>query len=576
MAIKVPSVKGPTVSSIPLPDVRLSLWRGENALSNLGEGIERAAGALGHGVEAIQRERRRVASTARARADQIRMLQFQGDIQTWEQENLWDPEKGLLNLKGEAAFDVERQGLESFNKFMSDLTMRAAGDNQRHQLEVMRLQHGNKLQEKLRRHFNNQFRANDLQNKDRAIDGLIDLARADYVDARTLTDSRGQVAKTIAEFGQRNGWDETMIEAETGKQVSRLHGSVINRMIEAEDYGAASGYFATVQDELDEKTRPKLEESVRAGEVLALGRDEALNILTEYPDDEKAALKRVGVGVEGYDKKDYAIADKEIRTAAQKYLERHFRLARARAEQEQARAFSTAAERVEESGGTDDVDRNVWPLLTPAQQSTLEKRAKQVQLGQAPRTDWGTYTQLMDEAADPNTRGGFVKRDLMAFRGILADGEFKALREVQDGLLKGGTEKSSKHTQTYRLTKQAADTNLRFLNIDPGSEDRKQQAKRNQFYRALTEEVQAYEVVNGKPPDRKVVQAMADALTIQTRIPDAGFLGFDRDVYGFEGLSDVDDVPKEDRTSIEESLRSRNLPVTDEAVLQVFNRGLRK
>jgi hypothetical protein len=263
------------------------------------------------------------------------------------------------------------------------------------------------------------------------------------------------------------------------------------------------------------------------------------------------------------------ISDPEVRDAAVNRVESRWNEIDKLERDYHDQIVNRASTIVEESSSTDGIHRGEWLKLTVQERSALETRARQLSAGIEPETDIAKWYDLQLMAVDDPQE--FMQRNLMQDRPNLGNTDFQNLARVQ-AAMREGTDDGA--LNGWRTMNQVVDETL---------PERVKGDARNEFRRQVEDRVIQLQQQTGKEASTEDVQAIADELAVKGRVPGGWFgaLGTTDPAYRFEVGEDeftvtgVDEVPRMDREAISIVLRSRGKPVTDESILDYYNRGLR-
>jgi hypothetical protein len=264
------------------------------------------------------------------------------------------------------------------------------------------------------------------------------------------------------------------------------------------------------------------------------------------------------------------IRDPEVRDATVARVNAQFNEEKLVLDERQDTAFTEAGTLVERTGSIDDIDASTWQnVLSLPQRQALEARAKQLRDGTPPKTDQALWYEIRKQATDDPQ--AFAKRNLMFDRPSLDDGDFQSLADLQ-AQVKAGGGKADKTLSGIRTNEQVVNGALREIGIDYGDgASVEQNTRANDFRRKVDDKVLDRQRATGKEVTLEEVQAITDGLILEVDVPRA--LWFDRTTRVFES-DDLSSIPTQDVVEIEKALRKRNLPVTDAAILSLYNDGL--
>jgi len=207
---------------------------------------------------------------------------------------------------------------------------------------------------------------------------------------------------------------------------------------------------------------------------------------------------------------------------------------------------------------------------------TLKRRAES-------EGDDALYYQRITEASSPALQDKFLTTNLLEDRPKLSRSQFNHLAEVQASMRKGDTENADKLLASERQQERMVGEALIGMKLDPTPNEKTQPDKAEKilgFRRAVRDSVRALETKTGKNATDAEVQDIVDGLVIEG-VTKKGTLWDDKKrVYqlqpGENIVIKVTDVPKGERTKIEDSLRRNGKQVNDAAVVDLYTARLQQ
>lgn len=559
---RVPTYEGQQVATAPLPAVRLSDAPSQAPIET-GRALRSVSGAV-----------QQVALQEKQRADETALFEFREEFNRWEQDRIFNPKGGAFYKKGRDAFDLPDVLPTDFDTFAGEMEKRAANDTQRRGLAQMRASRKEQLGDWLNRHvgreretyYEQRYLADVESSKERAANHP---DRSDIIETEVAV----QRARTF-NYLRDKGASEEVIAQELQKHETDTHARVLDRFLANEQDQAASAHYARVKDRMDPDVRTKVEKALADSSLRGESQRIVRDLMGKYETIEGALAE--------IDK----IEDPKKQDAVRQRFKQAWSDKRAAEEDYRNDVFRTAAGMLEAVGGDFDKVKGAlgrgWYDLDSQQRRELEARTRQIREGIEPVTDWTLYYDLKTLASSDATREAFLSQNLLTHRSRLADVEFKELTGIQEALRSG---RRSTDADGFLTTKQIVDDNLSAAGIDPTPKPNSEAAKQvAQFRRVVDEQIVAYKAAYGKDMPNKEKQQLVDNLLVKDTVPGSGIFGFfpsERRV--FEAGKDERgiaikpvDIPRAERTKIEAALRRANRPVTDEAVVELYNRKLQR
>lgn len=543
------------VSSTPAAQGRLTVRASEMGQS-IGRGVQNAAATFG---QIALDEKRKADSIAAMSADR----QF-GDL---ESALVYDPEGGALSKKGKDAFATIDTVLSEFDQKGSELIAALGNDDQKIAAKRMFDARRASVERTLQRHVAREREVFDQSETDAYLANSLEAAANNYTNPARIATELDRQEGAILAWAARNGVSSDVTKERLSGMTSKTHAAVIQRMLDGGAYKEAGEYLAANREDIQSDDAAAAEKLIRAQTLRGAAQDKADEILAST-DSQREALKQARA-IEDPEQRDEVVRRVNSRFAEQEAIEADERREVARA------AFAV----VEDSGSVDSIPVSVWDELDVDTKRALEIRSRQVRAGIEPVTDWDVYYDLKSQASDPTTAVAYTERNLLTYRHQLSDAEFKELVGIQNAL-KAGRGRSDKVLQGYRTANQIVNDALSSVGIDSSPKEGSDDAKRvNQFRRRVDEEIVAYQTLTGKEATTDEIQRIVDQLMLKGSVPGAVWGDAWRtDKFAFEvqpgesfEITDIDEVPQAERSKIEEALRRRNMPVTESAILSLFN-----
>lgn len=361
----------------------------------------------------------------------------------------------------------------------------------------------------------------------------------------------------LRRFADRHGVPKELIDAKITSAISVTHSSVINQMLANHMDQVADEYYKNNKDAILPDEKIKLEKAIEQAVLFGEGQRKADEIFSNYSKDRNEAFKQI---------KDN-IKDPELRKQTEDNLERMFirqSLAKRADNQEN---YHLASQLVESN---QVVPKNISSNLTAEQNAALERRLKQVNAGIQPNTDWATYYNLKTMAS--SQKNDFIGENLLEYRHVLADQEFKDLVNLQRQLSKNDPIAQSS-LNGYRTSTQVINDTLASAGINVKSKKLEDQKRVAQFRREVDENVQILQDQTGKKAKSEDIQRIADNLLITAIAKRPGIMGiFDKEKKAFE--IEYKDVPVSESSLIQKELKKRGIVPTEKKIVDLYIRSL--
>ncbi len=496
------------------------------------------------------------------RANDARILEERRALNEWEYSNLYDPEKGALNKRGKNALGVHEELAVSIKKFGEERMANLSNDTQKNAFQKMILARTEDVRQKTSRHVAVQTEAIDQSEYEASIESSKERAALDPQNNAIL---EGVVIRNqIAQRAERMGWGEELKKQELSRHESDMHYRAVGGMMASNKDMEAKAYFDKVQNRLDPDIKAKLQEQLQVSSI----RGESMRRTDEL-------VKTSGTMTEALAKtKD--IKDPELRDATVARVRDHYSMQKQAETMQQDEIFEKSAKTLEETKNKDAIPPSDWLAMNNSQRSSLDSRFAQIVGSKQVVTNWEKYYDLKRLGASAATRDQFLKENMMKYRHLLGDAEFKELTNMQVDLAKGDAN-ADRLLAGFRSTDKILIDTLEPLgfktNPRPGTAAADRMAL---FRRALDERIIEYQETNSKKASSVEVQRLVDEMVVKGRTQ-RGML-WDTEKFAFElsagepfEVENVQEVPRAARTEIEQSLARQRLPVSETNILRMYN-----
>jgi len=302
--------------------------------------------------------------------------------------------------------------------------------------------------------------------------GLHPYSKTD-IDGATL-----RTRKAAERYGRANGMSPEAIEALYREEATKIHAAVIEAAINDGQTAHAKNWLRQHREEIDPTVAERLEKSMKESDERYRAQRAEDKIWSEGGTLNQMLDKARG---QPSDIRDSVVARIKTREAERKYIT-----------EEEAKTASMEAWKIAAVPGSrpDDIpsslihrmDGNVWASM----QTYINNR----NAGIKTQTDWATWYMLKNMATSPDrdTRRQFGMDNLLAYRHLLSDTEFKQVAEWQDSILN----EDSKGIDLIRSDDLIVKQGMLDAGIDPGELTKKGNAgdRAREFYSRVEAEAQ--------------------------------------------------------------------------------------
>ena len=487
----------------------------------------------------------------------------EGDARFGELQTLVEQQVGQMKLKNAAdsvtfADDEFQKGVEGILKDIDDDAVKA-------RLQGAAELRKSKLRERAIKHTFSEAEKYEDQTQSAFVNNARNEAIQNYREPGAIQESLIMQLNSIESYAQNKGWSaEQTKEAMTTAQ-SKTHLGILQRMVNAGDDQLASDYISKVKKSLAADDLVTAEKLVDSGNLRGESQRRADDIFGKNSESQTLALE------EARSIDDPKLRDETVRRVKQRFSDK-----KKAKDQDNESLHQRAANTIDGGGGVDAIPREDWERFSASQKTALINYANKRSEGIEPETDWVKYYDLKTKASVPATRGEFLKTNLMELRPKMADREFKEMVKLQADLRSG---KKSKELDGFRSDNQIVNDAMRAAgfntNPSPGSDEAK---SLSQLRARVDEEIRQRQERTGKKATNEDIQSVVDTMLVEV-VTDPG-LFFDTRKRVFEldpeetGQIEIDDVPRNDRNKIEQALKKNGVPVTEDAILNLYRQRL--
>lgn len=531
----VPRSTGPSVGTQALPNVRVGTNAPSAAFGVPAQLDLRGPTAL---IAQIQDEERQ-------KADQVAVLDATNQLDTLHT----DLSLAAQSRKGKDAMGALADVQSAWQQKTSQIEAGLTSDRQRQAFAQMKVNRWGSLYGAVESHAHNEAFKYDVEQSTAFLGNRLNEAIADPAAA---PDAIAQGKAAITDFAKRNGLSSDQVTEKTGDFVSRVHVAVLNRYLATDQDQAARAYYDAHKDEVVGEAKATVEHALNVGTTLGESQRRSLAIVNANP--------RLADALSEVDK----IADPEIQKATRAAVKERF----AEREVQQREDYETLTDAAFKSLlTTGSVPAPIMAQLKPREIIAINNYRASLAKKQEPQTDWATYYKLRTAATsdDPQLRTQFQHANLLGFRHVLGDTEFKELVGMQTSV-RGG--KSDPSLDGYRTTDNIVNGALDALGLNP----KKDQTRIELFRRAVDEDVRNWKQQHKQAdiPSNEV-QGIVDQLLIKS--PDGS--RFEHLSAKPDDVQNIDDVPLTEQRLIRQALfRAGNTSPSMEQITAVYRARL--
>lgn len=498
---------------------------------------------------------------ARDRADQVAILSYQRKLGEWENKRVTE----ALQVQGKDAMGLPEDLAGEFAQITGELDKELTNDRQRQLAERLKTERGLGIDLTMRRHVSKEMDRYEAEELKGFLSNVVSNVGLHANDPKRVFQELGAGVAALRAHGKNTGMGEEAIKRQVLALQTEAHGTVIERLLTNDNDRAAKVYFeeAKAAGQISGEAVANIEKALEEGALRGESQRQSDKIIaTGGTLSEQRAAAR-------------AIEDPKLRDQVMQRIEHEAQVKERETREFDDARFNTAYNTMEKSGGNiRAIPPAQWAAMSPGEKSSLRAEAERITRGVPVKTDLPTYYGLMERAGDDPAN--FVTENLLRYRHLLDDTEFKQLTNIQASIKAGNREAASKQGLGDFLTnKEIVDNTLLQYGITPSGKDQTKEelAATIQFQRTLQTLVADEAARTNKKPDDKWIQQAADRILSQqitTQTPTRfGFSAYRTTTKPVVSLT-IADVPPATREQIIAALKAKNHAVSDATILDLF------
>jgi hypothetical protein len=558
---RIPTYDGPQVQEQAAPNLRVSVDAPVEAFGG-GAGLN----AVGQAASGVLKQVREFAIEQYDLANKTRINEERSEFNKWETEKLYG-ENGFLRRQGKNAFGIPEEAKKAWDEFIAEREKGLSNADQRLAFKELSTARWAAMSRRLTEHVALQTQVYEKDVYDASLETSKERGST---DVRYAPQEAAYIRQQVALRGKSLGWDDKKIEQEMRDHTSDLFArTAANLLVNQQDL-AAEKFFLAVKDQMDPDVARKVQEWVQAGSLVRRAQEESDRILAK-----STTLTQAMSMVR-------EIEDPKLRDETQKRVEHSFSVRRAEKRDNEERMYLTATNMVEKDKSVDRLMRTpLWNNLPLSHRTALRSYAEALASGRKIETDPAVYYELERMATTPQTKDKFLEENLLQYIDKLSREHLFKFMDLQ-GALRKQDPKAELELDGIRTNREVVNDVLRAAGIDPTPDDKNKKAGQlaNAAREAIDQAVAAESQRLGRKLTREELSKIASDMVVKG-ITSRGRLPWglsDTTKRRFEllpdepfAVDDIADVPRIKRLEIEAYLRRRGRPVTDAAILELYN-----
>lgn len=254
------------------------------AQAGIGSTVENAA--FGQ-YEQIQKE-------AKSQADEVARLKWQNQLAQFTDQTLYDPDKGALTVKGEAAQALPDQVNAAYTKVADGIAAGLTTPEQKIKFQADRQERQQSLNLTVLRHVNEQIQSWHADELQASTANHVDLAIKSALDPATAGRELAQAATDLQTNGPKFfGWGTDETKKQIDDMYSKAHVGIISNLLDNKQTDLAKHYYAEAKGQIDGAAQGRIEQALMTAGQSKAGLDTATeiwNTLGPKADDQPIAM----------------------------------------------------------------------------------------------------------------------------------------------------------------------------------------------------------------------------------------------------------------------------------------------
>ena len=556
----VPTYSNPQVRQQGLPNARVNTEGASLEAFGGGESTAR----LGQATQGLGKQAFDLVLQEKQKADEARATDAYQQTVSLKNDLFWNPQKGAMTKKGKDAFGVVDEYTTEFDKGANDIESELENEDQKALYRRMRGREKQELEGLLTKHTYQESQNYESETVKSTLATQQQDAVLNYTQPGKVQESIKMQQALIQSNGAKQGKPPELVDLEMKKAVSDTHTAIVNRMLANGQDMTAKQYYEGNKDQFDAKDITLVEKAVEEGSIRGESQRQSDQIVAKAQDMPTALANA------------RAIEDPKLRDATTERIKDFYSSQKVAERNAVEDLHRKATDIIDKTGNVDHIPPAQWAQFSLSERASLKSYAKLRREGTEPATNWDDYYSLKTLASTGATKDQFLKINLMEYRPKMSDTEFKEMTSLQASLRKGD-ENADKLLDGYRTDSMIVNDALAEAGIDPTPKPGTPSSLQvNTLRKQVDDQIRLVQQQTGKKASNEEVQKIVDGLMVKG-VTKKGWL-FDTKKRAFELEPgerleiQAKEIPRGEKSKIQEALRRKNLPVTDQSVLELYRR----
>ncbi len=569
MGITVPRSTQTQVQETAAPTVRID--PGATAESFGGgasfKGVQNAANGLFDQTQKIMADER-------AKADEVVLTEFNSKLTHLKNELIYNPQTGLMNRKGKSAFGASEEFHKDYDAKVEELKKGLSSQSQEAMANKMILGHKTDLDGDIEKHIYAESKAYDEETTQAALTTSHDDAVLNYQNPEKVQAALDNQAGTVLRWAARNGYpdDDPITKQKLEQAASKTHSAIIERILGTGDDLKAKAYFESVKAQGNQITGQdmiSMEKALEDGSVRGESERNAHDIYSRHNDMSQALRETEN------------IENVKVKDETRRRIRERFGDADAAKRDMNEKNHISALNILDGSKNIDDVMKSpMWKNFTQGERNGLINYAKMKAEGIEAAPNGEDYYNLKIMAATPELQSKFHKLNLRENVGKVTNSELHELINIQAS----GRAGKEVDLDGFRSNHEIVKGSLSDFGINSSAKPGSDEAKLvNLFMSKVDRVVMLEQKRTGKKISNEEIKRISDNLMVQGATDDGifgtGFFKSKKHLFEVDPTTkqfkvEVNSIPPDERSRIEDALRRNKRPVNDQEILQLYKRKI--
>lgn len=497
----------------------------------------------------------RLVAAEKAKADNIKVMESEQKLAQHQEQLLWDPKTGFYNKRGKDAMPASNEAIESFNDKVKEIEGELQNETQRAAFKKVSFRWGEQFNNGVLRYSHREKERAAFELTKASVEFEKQNAVQNYGDVKAVGTSLAAIHEKNKKWKESQGLDDEWLKNKQTADTSEVHTKIIQAKVTDRDYIGAKSYYENVKKTLIGHDVVRAKELVQNGSVRGMSQQIADQIMGS---DKFLSMKDALA-------KAREVKDPEVRDAVVARVTNRFKENAAILEQEKEAMYLQAEDFLKNSK---EIPVAIWTSLDPKHQETLAK------YGNNQANDPARYAMFRQLTADQ--LASMSKSEFQRQYWVHFDAQH---RRKADSLYEAANGNPAEYTRTMNYSQILKDGMVKTGLVDKPSVGKWSKKEYKQFQllqEKADEQLELFEIEQGRKATQKEQQAIVDELTLKTVYQDEWFRDSKVPAFLVDSENEKDlyvplsEIPALEKAAMENYIRSMSSFVTDEKIERAY------